>query len=88
MRLPEFGAEAALERSRTHYYRSLKAGLAPSGAVRAQASCFCSEPDIKKVCTSSGHCSYQKTCLQWACPGRGREIDDDDLPEYIGGSPQ
>lgn len=86
MRIPEFTAEASLGRSRGHYHSQISSGSASLGSVEAQAACFCSEPDFKKVCTSPGHCYNQKVCLQWFCP-KGQEIDDDDLAGYFGLSP-
>jgi hypothetical protein len=86
MRIPEFTAEASLGKSREFYQTQISSSSAGTGSVQAQAGCFCSEPDYKKVCTSPGHCSYQKVCLQWFCQ-KGQEIDDDDLAGYFGLSP-
>ncbi|MGH9405668.1 MAG: hypothetical protein ACRD3D_07535 [Terriglobia bacterium] len=87
MRLPEFNAEASLAMTQGHYRARVSAGAAGSISPQAGAPCFCSEPDFRRVCTSPGHCYEQKVCLQWFCPGKGSEIDDDDLGEWIGGSP-
>jgi len=87
MRIPEFTAESSLCRSRGHYHSQISLGSAGLGSVEAQAACFCSEPDFKRVCPSPGHCYNQETCLQWFCPSKGQEIDDDDLAGYFGLSP-
>lgn len=89
MRIPEFTAEASLGKSHGHYQTLISTGSASSGLVPAQshAGCYCTEPDIKRVCTSPGHCYNQTVCLQWSCPSRGSEIDDDDLAGYFGLNP-
>lgn len=89
MRLPEFTASASLGITLRHY-RTQSHSPGASGLVPAQspAGCFCSEPDLKKVCTSPGHCTLEKTCLQWFCPGRDQTADDDDFGERFGLSPQ
>lgn len=89
MRLPEFTADTSLAPSRGHYGARLTANVPGSITLQAQTTgCFCSEPDFRRVCTSPGHCYEQKVCLQWSCPGRGSEIDDDDLGGYFGLSPE
>ena len=101
MRIPEFTAALSLGRSRGHYRSqgfkvpsgssSILSGATPEmvvPAIQPQPGCYCTEPDFRTVCTSPGHCHQVKVCLQWSCPGRGSEIDDDDLGEYFGLSPE
>jgi len=87
MRIPEFTAEASLGKARGHYQTQISLGSVSTGSVPAQAGCYCSEPDFKRVCTSPGHCYNQKICLQWFCPSKGQEIDDDDLAGFYGLNP-
>lgn len=87
VKMPGFTAEASLGESRGHYQAQAFLGSAGRGSVEAQAACFCSEPDIKRVCTSPGHCYNQTVCLQWFCPSKGQEIDDDDLAGFFGLNP-
>ena len=87
MRIPEFTASLSLGRPRGHYTQGFQV-LSSGSSIQAQAQCFCSEPDFRTVCTSPGHCHQEEVCLQWFCPGRGSEIDDDDLGEYFGLSPE
>jgi hypothetical protein len=85
MRIPEFTAEASLGKARGHYQAQISVGSLTPGFVPAlsTAGCYCTEPDIKRVCTSSGQCYNEKVCLQWFCPSRGSTIDDDDLGGYF-----
>jgi len=87
MNIPGFAAEASLGRSRGTYQTQISLGSSSLDSVQAQAACFCSEPDFKRVCTGPGHCYNQQVCLQWFCPSKGQEIDDDDLAGYFGLSP-
>jgi hypothetical protein len=87
MRIPEFTAEASLGKPLGRYRSLISSSSVSSGSIQAQAACYCSEPDFKRVCTSPGHCYNQKVCLQWSCPSKGQEIDDDDLAGYFGLSP-
>lgn len=84
MRIPEFTGEASLGKTRGHYQTQISVGSVSRGFVPAlsTAGCYCSEPDLKRVCTSSGQCYNEKVCLQWVCPG-GTDIDDDDLGGYF-----
>jgi hypothetical protein len=91
MRIPEFSAEASLGKSRGHYQAQISVGSVSRGFVPALSTtgCFCTEPDIKRVCTSSGYCYNQKVCLQWFCPSRGgATVDDDDFGGLFGLTPQ
>lgn len=80
MRIPEFTAALSLGKSRGHYSTRAFPGLIGSGSIQPQADwgCWCSEPDIRRVCTSPGHCYNKIVCLQWFCPGGGGGIDDGD----------
>jgi len=80
MYLPQFTAEMSLGKSQGNYYGPGLQRATSGGAIQAQAQCFCSEPDTRTVCTGSGasrHCSEKPVCLQWFCPGRGSDVDDD-----------
>ena len=80
MRLPEFTAEVSLGRSGGKYYTPMLGASGNPAAIQPQAQCFCSEPDTRTVCTGSGasrHCHEKPVCLQWFCPGRGQEVDED-----------
>lgn len=85
MRIPEFTAEASLGNSRGHYQARISVGSVSGGFVPAlsTAGCYCTEPDIKRVCSSSGQCYNEQVCLQWFCPSKGDTIDDDDLGGFF-----
>ena len=90
MTQPGFSAEASLFKTARHYRTSWN-GSSVAGAEHAMLQlttmprltkqlpdgtvCWCSEPDIRTVCTSSG-CREQEVCLQWFCPG-GQDVDED-----------
>jgi hypothetical protein len=90
MRIPEFTAALSLGKTRGHYrtrgFQVLSGGSStlshatPEGVVPAQShwGCYCTEPDIRRVCTSPGHCYNKIVCLQWSCPGGGSDLDGDD----------
>ena len=84
MSLPGFTSELSLGKSRGHYAATF-GGTTNPGAVQPQQQhqgCYCSEPDLRTVCTGSGasrRCVQQKVCLQWACPRQGTEVDPEDL---------
>jgi hypothetical protein len=84
MRVPGFSAEASLGRSLRRYRAQISFGSVGSGSVQAQAACYCSEPDIRRVCTSTGQCHNEKVCLQWVCPSRGSTVDEDSLGDFFG----
>jgi hypothetical protein len=84
MRVPGFTAETSLGRSFGRYRAQISSSSVGSGYVQALAPCYCSEPDIREICTSAGHCYNKKICLQWVCPSRGSEIDDDNLGDFFG----
>lgn len=78
MRIPEFTAEVSLGKSRGRYRVQISGASATRDSIQPQQGrCFCSEPDTRTVCTSPGHCYEKKVCLQWFCPGRGQEVDED-----------
>ena len=77
MRLPEFTSEQSLGKAAGQYRTQASAGSTYRGLVQPQAQCFCSEPDFQRVCTSPGHCYNKQICLQWFCPSRGQEVDED-----------
>jgi hypothetical protein len=89
MRIPEFTAALSLGRSRGHYRsqgfkvasggRSILSPATPAmvvPAIQPQPGCYCTEPDLRRVCTSAGHCYLKHICLQWSCPDQGGGIDD------------
>lgn len=78
MRIPEFAAALSLGRTRGHYRAQGFQVLNSSNSIQSQAQCWCSEPDIRRVCTSPGHCYNKIVCLQWFCPGGGSDLDGDD----------
>lgn len=82
MNLPGFTSEASLGRPRGHYNAANLGGATNLGAVQPQQrGCFCSEPDLRTVCTGSGasrRCVQKEVCLQWFCPGRGTDVDPED----------
>jgi hypothetical protein len=86
VKIPGFTAEVSLGKPRGHYQTRISLNSVSGGSVQAQAACFCSEPDIKRVCTSPGHCYNEKVCLQWFCP-KGQSVDDDDLAGFFGLTP-
>ena len=82
MNMPGFTAEASLGNARGHYHTQISVGSISRGTVQPQfTSCFCSEPDTREVCTSSGRCYEKQVCLQMFCSGVGSEIDEDGFGE-------
>jgi hypothetical protein len=86
MNMPGFTAESSLGKVRGRYQTQISVGSVSRGLVPAlgTSGCYCTEPDIKRVCTSSGQCYNETVCLQWFCPSKGSTIDDDDLAGTFG----
>jgi hypothetical protein len=76
MRIPEFAAALSLGRTRGHYRAQGFQVVSSSNSIQPQAQCWCDEPDLRRVCTSPGHCYNKVVCLQWSCPDGGGGIDD------------
>jgi hypothetical protein len=75
--IPGFSAEAAVDSPRGHYARRAYTASAKLSSVQPQlqnGQCYCTEPDTRTVCTTSG-CYEKKVCLQWFCPHQGGEWD-------------
>jgi hypothetical protein len=85
MIMPGFTSGASLYRSSERYRTQMSRGTItlPLGAVQPQWNppCYCSEPDIRRVCTPNG-CYLKHVCLQISCPNRSGEIDPGDIFPY------
>jgi hypothetical protein len=86
MTIPGFTSDASLYRSSERYRTQISRGTITLtlGTVQPQLEnlpCWCSEPDVRRVCTRSG-CYWKHVCLQISCPSRSGEIDPGDLFPY------
>ncbi len=86
--MPGFLAEESLRPSQTHFRTKTIFGFSQTGLLTPQrftlpnkGKCWCSEPDLKTVCTSAGVCHEVPVCLQYSCPGSN---EYDDPGDYFG----
>jgi hypothetical protein len=80
--MPGFLAEESLRPSQRHFVTRALAGSSQTDLLTPQVltpptrrGCWCSEPDVRRVCNSAGVCKNVAVCLQYVCPG-GNDIDD------------